>query len=328
MKRLKAAIDGIDLVRFRFWAQIVTFLVIMYGGHLGWNWGRSLPILACVYGDDGRVGICYLAPLQRMLNAPVGQLLSFAAGSVLVGFLTFVAWFIVLNKAWCGFVCPFGTIQDWLSLLRQRLGIRYGRYNQSQFRHLSRIKYGLLALTILLPLGISAGWVPGELGAPFCQICPAKMLAPLFSGEADTLRVDFSSPAAITLSTLGMMTTALFLLGSLLKKRFWCFFCPMGALQFLVARLALLRLVKDGSRCTRCGNCFHVCDMEIREIADDVATRDIMQDDCTLCLKCVAACPESGALKLNFLGKTVFEATEQGFLRRMDKGCQRDHNRA
>ncbi|MEY2633725.1 MAG: hypothetical protein RIR00_2379, partial [Pseudomonadota bacterium] len=81
---------------------------------------------------------------------------------------------------------------------------------------------------------------------------------------------------------------------------------------------------KDGSKCTRCGDCYRVCDMEIKEIADDVDNPRIMMDDCTLCLKCVASCPEPGALKAQFATITFFESTEAGFIKRMNKGLPLD----
>ncbi len=177
----------------------------------------------------------------------------------------------------------------------------------------------MLAFSVLLPLAIGAGWASNDLLVPFCQICPAKMLAPLFSGDTSYLTVDFSNPSIMILTATGMLTTGLFVVGAFVKKRFWCFFCPMAALQYLIAKPALLRLVKDGNKCTRCGDCARVCDMNIPSIADDVTTRDIMADGCILCMKCIAACPETDALKLTFLGKTVFSASDRGFVSRMNK---------
>ena len=58
------------------------------------------------------------------------------------------------------------------------------------------------------------------------------------------------------------------------------------------------------------------------KIADDVTTTNIMTDDCTLCLKCVASCPETGALRATFAGIPIFVSTEAGFIKRMNKGCQ------
>ena len=320
MKRLKDAVDRVDLNRFRFWLQLAMFALLVYGGYLAVNLGSHLPMFSCGFNEEGRAGVCYLLPLQHQLSRPWPQLFSFAGISVLTGFGVFFLWFIVLNKGWCGYVCPLGTIQDWITALRRRLGARYSRYTQGQFRQLSRIKYLLLALMVLIPLGIGGGWFSRDMGTPFCLICPGRMILPMFTGDFSQFTIDFSSKTALVMTALGMGITGLFLAGAFVKKRFFCFFCPMSALHYLMSKPALLKLKKDGDKCTRCGDCYTVCDMEIKEIADDIKTRDIMMDDCILCLKCVAACPEPGALKANFASVTFFESTEAGFIKRSQKG--------
>lgn len=320
MKRIKDAIDRVDLNRFRFWLQLAMFALLVYGGYLAIDLGNHLPMFACGFNQEGRGGVCYLLPLQHQLSRPWPQLFGIAGLSVLTGFGIFFLWFIALNKGWCGYVCPLGTIQDWITALRRRLGVRYSRYTQGQFRQLSRIKYLLLALMILIPLGIGGGWFSRDMSTPFCLICPARMILPVFTGDFSHFTIDFSSKTALVMTALGMSITGLFLAGSFVKKRFFCFFCPMSALHYLISKPALLKLKKDGDKCTRCGDCYTVCDMEIKEIADDIKTRDIMMDDCILCLKCVAACPEPGALKVNFASVTFFESTEAGFIKRSQKG--------
>jgi len=320
MKRLKDAVDRVDLNRFRFWLQLAMFALLVYGGYLAVDLGSRLPMFSCGFNQEGRAGVCYLLPLQHQLSRPWPQLFSIAGLSVLTGFGVFFLWFIVLNKGWCGYVCPLGTIQDWITALRRRLGARYSRYTQGQFRQLSRIKYLLLALMVLIPLGIGGGWFSRDMGTPFCLICPGRMILPMFTGDFSQFTIDFSSKTALVMTALGMGITGLFLAGAFVKKRFFCFFCPMSALHYLISKPALLKLKKDGDKCTRCGDCYTVCDMEIKEIADDIKTRDIMMDDCILCLKCVAACPEPGALKANFASVTFFESTEAGFIKRSQKG--------
>lgn len=324
MKGLKDAVDRVDLNRFRFWLQLAMFALLVYGGYLAVDLGSRLPMFSCGFNEEGRAGVCYLLPLQHQLSRPWPQLFSIAGVSVLTGFGVFFLWFIALNKGWCGYVCPLGTIQDWITALRRRLGARYSRYTQGQFRQLSRIKYLLLALMILIPLGIGGGWFSRDLGTPFCLICPGRMILPMFSGDLSQFTIDFSSKTALVMTALGMGITGLFLAGAFVKKRFFCFFCPMSALHYLISKPALLKLKKDGDKCTRCGDCYTVCDMEIKEIADDIKTRDIMMDDCILCLKCVAACPEPGALKVNFASVTFFESTEAGFIKRSQKGIGRE----
>jgi polyferredoxin len=320
MTRLRDAVNRVDLNRFRFWFQLAGFALLVYGGYLAINLGKYLPVFACGFNQDGRGGVCYLLPLQHQLARPWPQLFSFAGISLLTGLGMFFLWFIVLNKGWCGYVCPLGTLQDWITALRRRLGVRYGRYTQGQFRQLSRVKYVLLALMVLIPLGIGGGWFSRDMSTPFCLICPGRMILPVFTGDLSQFTVDFSSRTAIVMTALGILVTGLFLTGAFIKKRFFCFFCPMSALHYLLSKPALLRLRKDGDKCTRCGDCYRVCDMEIKAIADDVTNPEIMADDCILCMKCVAACPEPGALKATFATVTIFEATEAGFIKRNRKG--------
>jgi polyferredoxin len=108
----------------------------------------------------------------------------------------------------------------------------------------------------------------------------------------------------------------MFLAGAFIKKRFFCLFCPMSGLHYIFSRLSLLRLVKDGKKCTRCGNCYRVCDVGIRAIADDLDHKNMAKDDCMMCLKCVSACPEDGCLKATYLGLPLYESTAEGFFRR------------
>lgn len=312
-------VDRIDLQRFRFWFQLAAFVLFVYGGYLAVDLGNNLPMFSCGYNQDGRAGVCYLLPLQHQLARPWPQLFSLAGIAVLTGFGLFMLWFIVLNKGWCGFMCPLGTLQDWLTGLRKRLGVRYSLYGEKAFNTLSWVKFVLLALMLLIPLAIGGGFLSHDWGAPFCQICPGRVILPLFTGDATQLTVDYSGVGTTVLTGLGMLIAGLFLAGAFVKKRFFCFFCPMSALHYLIAKPALLKLKKDGDKCTRCGDCYRVCDMQIKEIADDVTHKNIMADDCMLCLKCVAACPEEGALKATFAGIPIFTATEAGFVKRMNK---------
>lgn len=319
MNPLRQAANDVNLRRLRRWVQMAFFVLLVYGGWFAVNLGDRLPTFACGFNQPGRGGVCFLMPLQHLLAMNWKTLFGWAGLAVLSGTGVFLLWFLVLNKAWCGYACPLGTLQDWITALRTRLGLRAARYSDGQFRRLSTVKYALLALTLLIPLGIGGALLPHEMGTPFCDICPGRTLLPLFTGDASQLAIDFSSGPAMVLTALGMVVTGLFLAGSFVKKRFFCFFCPMSALHYLFSRPALLQLRKEGAKCTRCGDCHQVCDMDIRAIADDVTSPRILQDDCILCLKCVAACPEEGALKATFAGIPIFESTPRGFMRRMHK---------
>jgi ferredoxin-type protein NapH len=320
MSSIRKFLNNSDINRFRFYFQLFAFVLLVYGGYLAINIGDQLPTFACVF-DDKRGGSCYLMGFQHQMTFPYARLFSGAGIGILIGLLTFVGFFIIFNKAWCGFACPLGTIQDWLTILRRKMGIYYSTYSEPVFKRLSTIKYILLALLILIPMGIGNSFfglpkLNHDFGVPFCMICPGRTLLPLFNGDISQLAIDFSSKTKMVFSGLGMAVTGMFLAGAFVKKRFFCLFCPMSAFHYIFSRASLLRLVKDGEKCTRCGNCYRVCDVGIRAIADDLDHKNIVKDDCMMCLKCVSACPEDGCLKASFLSLPVYESTAEGFYRR------------
>jgi len=322
VSNLKKKINNMNLVRFRFWFQIVAFLLIVYGGYIGFDLGDKLPTFACVYNGDFTGGKCYLGMLQHDLNHHWETFLGFAGYAFLISLGMFMVWFWLLNKAWCGFVCPLGTMQDWITAFRKKLKIRFSQYDWSSRAKIKPIKWILLILLLIIPVMIANSVfglpkLPNGLSMPFCDICPGRMLIPAFTGNFSQFYIDFSSKTEIVMTTLGMIIVGLFLVGSFIKKRFFCYFCPMAALQYTFSKPALLKLYKDGSKCTKCGDCYRACDMDILEIADDVTSKNLVTEDCTLCLKCVAACPEEGCLEANFAGKTIFESTKEGFIIRM-----------
>ena len=305
-----------NLKKVRFVIQLFSFILFVYGGYFAIDLGSKLPIFACPYnGESG--GACYLIPLQHQLSMPAQILLGGAGIAVITGLLGFLFWFIFLNKGWCGYVCPFGTLQDWLTYLRKSMGIRYSTYSQSQFEKLSKIKYIFLTIVILFPLLMGVGVLGGEWSASFCQMCPARIISPTLSGDFSQWAIDFSSKTAMVLTALGILFAGVFFVGSFVKKRFFCFFCPMSALHYIFSKFSIVQLRKDGSKCTRCGDCYAVCDMQIKDIADNVTDVNILRDDCILCLKCVAACPEEDALHFDILKFRTFSSTKEGFEKRM-----------
>lgn len=316
LSRLKKTVNNVNLSRFRNIIQVLTFVLFIYGGYFAIDFGSKLPIFACPYNDT-TAGACYLIPLQHQLSMPTQVLLGGASIAVISGILVFLFWFIFLNKAWCGYVCPFGTLQDWMTKLRKSIGIRYSSYSQNQFEKLSKIKYIFLFIVLVFPLLMGVGLMGSEWSAAFCKICPARIITPMFSGDFSQWVIDFSSKTAILLTSLGIFFAGLFFVGSFIKKRFFCFFCPMSALHYIFSKISIVQFRKNGSKCTRCGDCYTVCDMQIKDIADNVTDINILRDDCILCLKCVAACPEDDVLHFDILNIKAFTSTKEGFEKRM-----------
>ena len=320
MNKISKRVNNANLSRFRLIFQLLAFLLLIYGGYLSIHIGTSIPTFACPYNQECP-GTCYLISAQHQLHNSWSDLSGFRGRAFLTGFFTFIVLFLVINKAWCGYVCPLGTLQDWITRLRSFFGVKFSRYDERSFKRLKIIKFVLLVLLVIIPLGMSNSLLglpllSHDLGAPFCQICPGRVITPLFIGDVSQFTIDFTNPTTMVMSTLGILVLVLFFVGSFFKKRFFCFFCPMSALHSLFSRIGFLRLNKKGENCTRCGTCYRVCDMGIKAIADDLESKFMVKDDCMMCLKCVEACPENDCLKASFLTLPVFSSTDEGFFKR------------
>lgn len=93
-------------------------------------------------------------------------------------------------------------------------------------------------------------------------------------------------------------------------RRFWCRFCPTGislaaANRFKWFKWApLLRLDKNGVKCTKCGICERVCPVQVTEVYEK-KDGPIETSMCTLCLRCVEMCPEKDCLSLKLIKRTL-----------------------
>ena len=102
--------------------QISAFIFLVYGGaitgpYLADKLSGSLPALSCAYDQKGS-DLCVLIPFQHQMDHRLGEVIS-SGGNLLMGILptlitlgTFLIMFVVLNKAFCGWICPLGTFQE------------------------------------------------------------------------------------------------------------------------------------------------------------------------------------------------------------------------
>lgn len=322
--------------RYRLAIQIAAFILLTYGGSMSMNLNKLFPWYKCPYtggvGDmlptfscpyvGGRAGGCYLMPLQRILsNVPFKNYLSIWGWAALKGFIIFSIFFLIFDRIWCGWICPFGTIQDILSKVRSFFGLNYYRFRWQTREKIRVIKYILLFAAIGISIFIAnpipfIGKISKDLSVPFCQICPAKALMPVFEGNWSHITTLHLNKVTLVMTVLAMIILALSLVGSFFKRRFFCFFCPMLALMRIFKKIRLIQLRKNPLSCTHCGNCAFVCPMDIRVVTEEREKTKIFDDECILCLSCIDACPEDGTLKLNFLNKTLYRSSRTRSLRK------------
>jgi polyferredoxin len=246
------------------------------------------------------------------LQGYIGFGMSFAAAKG-AGLLKALGWFAlfallvaVFGKLWCGWVCPFGLIQDWITGIRRYFGIRERIFSEEVKRRLSFVKYGLLVCLAVIPVAATAGFLHEDFYLPFCNICPGKSLLPLFAGETKYLALNLDNVVSLSFSAALLAVTGITLVGAFFKERFFCIFCPMLALIHILKPITALRLVKSPDACVGCGNCRRACPMDIEEVCRERVSRDVQTEECLDCGRCAEACPSGSSLGLYFLKFEMF----------------------
>lgn len=306
--------------------QLSAFVLLVYGSAIGAYYladklTGALPALSCAYDKNGS-DLCVLIPFQHQMDHRLGPVLS-EGGSFLSGIMPtlitlgiFLIFFILLNKAFCGWICPLGTFQEIVQIVGQKLGLqRTESVNEKVVQRTRPVKWAILAfLVFIFPLLTGLGYLNHDLGDPFCRICPSRILTTLANGESGQLMVDTANVTTITLSLIADFLFGLMIALALTIRQPFCRICPMLALHAVFRKLGLLRLVKQGtSRCDRCGLCAKACPMDIREIHTEMEKRDVTFEDCTLCGRCVEFCPDKGVLRLQYATFPIFSADPQYF---------------
>ncbi|CAG0928316.1 Ferredoxin-type protein NapG [Thermoflexales bacterium] len=231
---------------------------------------------------------------------------SFLLGSAVV--LLTLLLTVIAGRAWCGWLCPLGTVLDLIPLRKRTLRDKQPAISNSW----RSVKYGLLIailvaallgnLTLLIfdPLTIFIRTFTTSLWPAADQI--------VTSLETTLYRVPFLSDPISALD--GWLRPAIFpsqpvyyrdawLFGAvfvgiialnLIAPRLWCrYLCPLGGLLGWISRGAWLRR-EVAEECKGCTLCTSVCPTGTID-----ATQHYVSDpaECTLCLECLDVCPRS-----------------------------------
>jgi polyferredoxin len=202
-----------------------------------------------------------------------------------------------LGRAFCGYVCPMGTILDGGQFIVK------AKRDKSALTKYSAWKYLLLTLIMLAALtGVSLVFI----ASPISLI--TRLFTIIFTPLATFLGERFlwaAQPIAEHFDWTGLIylqikpryfATAAFMaafFGTLLvlariSPRLWCrCLCPSGALFSLTAVQPLVRR-RVSEACNECGKCKRSCPMNA--IPDD--PRQTMHQECLLCARCQKVCPE------------------------------------
>lgn len=178
---------------------------------------------------------------------------------------------LLFGRIYCGFVCPYGAYQEFLSFL-----------NKKKFLIPEKIDKGTRYLKYLFLIIVVSG---------------AFFLGDVVGREFDPFKYLFRSEGTtITISLLVALTIA-----SIFIYRPWCkYICPLGAIYALLSKVSSFRIKSKEDLCVDC----RLCDKECKPLA--ISSGEVNSFECLRCGDCLKTCRkaaiEYGWEKKGFIG--------------------------
>ncbi|HBM50734.1 NosR/NirI family protein [Marinobacter sp. UBA3607] len=175
---------------------------------------------------------------------------------------TFVTLFIWGRGLFCGWLCPFGALQEMLSWLGQKLGLRQVRVPEQWHRRLILLKYPILLILV---------------GTAFHSLTLAEQLAEVEPFKT-SITLYFVRYWPFVVYALALLAIGMFI------HKFYCrYLCPLGAGLAVLGRFRLFSWLERVKRCGQpCQHCKNECG--INAIRKDGR---VDYDECIQCLECV-----------------------------------------
>mgnify|MGYP003510058955 FL=1 len=218
--------------------------------------------------------VTVLGVLKALLNSRSLTFLLYDPFSLIIWFFVLVSLVIWGRGTFCGWLCPYGVLQEFSHFLGRFLNFPKIKISETLNSKLVYIKYFILAALIL-----SVIFAP-KIMEFLIEIEPFKTSITLF--------FDREIPYVIY---------ALFwlFLGMFLFKGFCRYFCPLGAFFSIVGKLRILNWLPRRYECGNpCNNCHKSCNYQ----AIDKKDGHIKYSDCFQCMDCVQIYSDKNLCKI------------------------------
>jgi polyferredoxin len=274
--------------RIRTAIQVLFFILIalIAVNHTLAESGKGIPFVAeaslhavCPFGG--------VVSLYQLLTS--GTFVKKVHESSLVLMYIVFASALLLGPLFCGWICPFGTFQEFLGKVGRKLfRKRFNHFIPYKYdRYLRYLRYVVLFGVLFMTAR------SGQL--MFTNVDPYFALFQFWTGEV---------------ALAGYITLSVTIILSLFVERPFCkYACPFGATLGLFNLFRLIPLKRNKITCINCSLCDKNCPMNI-----PVSSKEqIRNHQCISCYQCTSgdgACPVEGTLEFR-IGNPAAKETKQ-----------------
>ena len=178
-----------------------------------------------------------------------------------VSIVTLISFFVVGRGFFCGWLCPFGALQELVNVVARFLRVKQIEIKEKFHKILLNLKYFILLMIFILM------FYDLDLALIMTEVEPFK--------TAITLKFDRS------FKYLCYALALLFI--SIFVNRFYCrYLCPLGAFLVLGGKFRILNILK---RRKECGNPCHLCEKSCPTQAIQSSGK-INMNECFYCFDC------------------------------------------
>jgi polyferredoxin len=195
-------------------------------------------------------------------------------GAITVSFL--------FKRAFCGWICPVGTVWEGAELLGRKVFGHTFRLPRWLDRLGRGIRYTLAALILAVLVLV-----------PLDQAVAFRQLPYMWTADIKILS-GFANP-------LFLLAAGVAFVLSMALSPVWCrYLCPLGGWYSVLGMASPCAVHRDDEVCTHCTKCTKVC----HALVDvEHAKGRVWAPECDGCMDCVRACPAPGALEARVAGR-------------------------
>lgn len=281
-KKLVRRDDRDHSQRLRFAVQILFATLNMWIGVQFYLWVRWAESGGRAFEVSRPSGVEGWLPIEGLMQMKYFLVTGKVPTVHPAGFILFASFLVIsflFRKAFCSWMCPVGTVSEYLWKLGRstfRRTFQLPRWVDIPLRSLKYLVLGFFAYAVI---GMSAASIAEFLNSPYALIVDVRML--------NFFRYLGGTAAWVI---LGLVVASIFV------KNFWCrYLCPYGGFLGLVSLLSPMRVTRNPGTCIDCAKCANACPSALP--VDKLL--QIRSAECTGCLECVTVCPAKETLMMS-----------------------------